>query len=216
LKDFLLELSVFRVYRWSHLDFLISSSDELSKSVKKLGWGRDDLSDELLNTNLVESISKSVFFRIYPAIRRLLFRYRYRTTQKQSEAHKRAADFLSASGTSSNFTGSDKSMVLVECLWHYSEYLRLTRKNNLSNTLEHYAKTLFQDRHGVNNNSNPEVARVVAEGLLQDYEFQESIDKTAFDRVMQIVKGVANTKGKNKRGTVNRGINKNTRRKRRR
>lgn len=124
LKKIILKLSVYRLFTISHLEKIVSKNPELEKALERLGWSVEKhLWANLGRSHLIDQSLREPWKRIYPSIRRLLFRYQCASSETQMAAHVQAEKFYQ----DWNIPGlSEQSAVLVERLWHQAEYLRLS------------------------------------------------------------------------------------------
>jgi hypothetical protein len=134
----------------------------------------DPLWDILERTALLTRPQNELWEQIHPPIRRLLFRFYYDTATHAAEAHQRAAEFLDQ--WTSQQSGGDRMVGIVERLWHEAEWLRYADMNpqeteeRLSTLARGHARDLRSSGWGAG-----ELRRFVVERLEADEEFQQAV-----------------------------------------
>lgn len=187
LERTLLGLSSYRCFTEKYLHKLIEENHGLTAELRQADWGLKDLWDALRNTYLVEP-SPDIMRKLYPAVRRLLFRYKYSTRIKQVEAHQGAIDFYDK--TQMDLVGTDKAIILIERLWHQAEYQRLANPNPGLTSLFVFAWDLFKNGIQPNHHTDRDLAVLIDERLNNDTELQESlaeIDRNLFGDIVSTV-----------------------------
>lgn len=115
LDDTLKALAPYRLITQSHLKFQYDGNDELRSSVASAGWNMEDLWGALNKTSLLEP-RNSLWRVISPPIRRVLYRYYYRTHVVQLAAHQQAKQCYQR--WTVNEAGTEQVEMMKECLWH--------------------------------------------------------------------------------------------------
>ena len=188
IKIVLLKLSPYRWISESHLEKIINADNKLSTNLKKQKWETRDLWNILSQTYLIRP-SDTIWHEMYPGIRRVLFRYHYDTKLKQKRAHERAYKFFGEWWK--DISGTDRSLYLIENLWHFVESKRLSsRINGKSKDILKHAAELFTGALKPNHNTVGDLAKFVVSRMQDDIEFQLSImelDTKLFEKILTII-----------------------------
>jgi ABC-type transporter Mla subunit MlaD len=154
---------------------------------QNLLWTREQLWNALRKTYLLEP-SQDIWVRLYPAVRRLLFRCQYPSRGKQAEAHRRVAEYYRRSPM--DLSGTDKAVVLIERLWHQAECQRLDRADSAPENLLDFARELFTRGIQSNHHTDRDLAVLIEERLHEDHELQQAlaeIQRGLFAEIVAIV-----------------------------
>ncbi|MBZ0285037.1 MAG: toll/interleukin-1 receptor domain-containing protein [Anaerolineae bacterium] len=145
LRELLMYLSSFRIFSPPHIKYILENGANipaLQSILGELNWSEYDLWSNLKRTYLTEPVPQIYPSRIYVPIRRLLFRYNFRSQEAQINIHHQASEFYK--DWWSHETSEDIIVYLfVEYLWHYSEYLRLSANPDLVSNYLIKAKSEF-------------------------------------------------------------------------
>jgi hypothetical protein len=136
-------LASYRLFTVSHLDHHVSSDTQLSVILQDVGWPVHELWRALGRTALVSQPLHEPWQRIFPAVRRLLFRYYYSTSDQQVTAHRTACEFYERWGKDRP-AGGEQGAMLVESLWHEAERLKLEQPSTMDLDLTGYARERSQ------------------------------------------------------------------------
>jgi TIR domain-containing protein len=140
LEQALRVLVPYRIFTTAHLHHHAAPGGALHEVLGTLGWSAEDLWAAVSSTDLLYRPLKEPWQAIYAPIRRLLCRYWYSSDDRLAEAHLAAAEFVRR--WANEEMGRDQSVVLVECLWHESQVLRLDRTVNAAETFTVLASEL--------------------------------------------------------------------------
>ena len=132
-------LSPYRFFTQSHLSRL-TESGELPGALFRLGWSIEDLWAAVSGTDLLFRPQREPWLEMYAPIRRLLCRHWYPSEASRGQANREACVFLRPFAIGQS--GSDQSVVLVECLWHEAQALILERSAELEERLIVLAREL--------------------------------------------------------------------------
>lgn len=185
LEKALLGLSIYRVFSISFLDKIID--EDLASRMDALGWKREDLWRRLLDTSAIDNATPDIWKKTYLAIRRLLFRYKYDRNEHQVVAHRDAGRFYD--GFWSQFTGTDKAIVLVEHLWHQVEQERLSRLDGAGDRLVEFAQNLFRSAIESNHHTKQELSEYLLKRIADDTELinaLQEINPNLFEKIIQV------------------------------
>lgn len=133
-------LTPYRLFTRSHLHAHLDTDGEFKDSLDAAGWDMPDLWQAIRHTTLLRRAQNEPWEMIHPAIRRLLFRYFYRSPEERAAAHDGARGFVEM--WSGQLTGSDQIVGLVECLWHEASALRLVNPSEIEQKLSESARKL--------------------------------------------------------------------------
>lgn len=165
-------LSVFRIYTVSHLVDLVTNEERLAPAFAAVGWSHDGLWEAVRRGAAHSQRSDDeIWGEIEPAIRRLLFRFRYRTDAERLAAHARALTFYQ--GWAKDWgAGREQQVVLVECLWHAASRLMIEKPAELPELLPLMAIEITA-AHGTSPMYRPSEMRAATGNRLNaDGEFQ--------------------------------------------
>ena len=140
LEQALRVLVPYRIFTTAHLHHHAEPGGALHDVLQTLRWSAEDLWAAISGTDLLYRPLKEPWQAIYAPIRRLLCRYWYSSDDRLAEAHLAAARFVR--WWANEEMGRDQSVVLVECLWHESQVLRLNRATNAAETFTELASEL--------------------------------------------------------------------------
>lgn len=159
----------YRLVTQSHLKFHYDDDQALRDAVSAAGWKLRDLWAALNSNSLLEPRS-GLWRVINPPIRRVLYRYYYRSDDERITAHEEAKWCYQR--WTVNEAGSEQVTMMKECLWHELCRQLLQQPSELRQALPEaagqYAKAFLSsglyDRR--------EFVECVHELLIEDHEFQ--------------------------------------------
>ena len=179
-------LAPYRLFTQSHLRYHRESDDEFRVAMAATGWDMAGLWAAIDGTSLLRRPLNEPWQEIHGAIRRLLYRYFYRTDEECAEVHNEAGKFVEV--WTEGQTGTELARGLVECLWHESITLSLRDQADKKQALIQTAERLSRDIHESRAYMPPELRAFAVEQMHNDEEFQEAIgDQEIFDRLIEIV-----------------------------
>jgi len=189
LKKILLKLSPYRWISESHLERILDEDSETKEFLNEISWDVRDLWNILSQTYLIRP-SETIWYEMYPSIRRLLFRYYRRNEEQQRDAHEQAYTFLGEWWQ--EVYGTDRGLYIIENLWHFVENKRLSMgqpKDKGADILKH-AQEILTGALQPNHNTIGDLAKYVTMRLEKDIEFQDSmaeINSKLFEDIMNII-----------------------------
>lgn len=176
----------YRLVTQSHLKFHYDDDQALRDAVSAAGWRLRDLWAALNSNSLLEPRS-GLWRVINPPIRRVLYRYYYRSDGDRITAHEEAKWCYQR--WTVNEAGSEQVMMMKECLWHELCRQLLQQPSELRQALPEaagqYAKAFLSsglyDRR--------EFVECVHELLIEDHEFQLTLHDHAglFQEVLSAI-----------------------------
>lgn len=191
-ENLTLKSSVFRLVARPHIRTL--SQDKAIKSVD-LQIGQYDLMDEFGKLPIVIPI-ETIWYRMHPSIRQLLFKYKYSTKQEQAEEHKNSEALYAA--WINDLAGTDRIAFLIEQIWHHVEYVRLLGKENgLANPdhhIEDFIKKLCKkEKQHINGLSYGDFVNGISRSIESDKELPaslECIQENLVERILSYLKTI--------------------------
>ena len=177
LEQALLFLVPYRLFTQSHLRYHFDSDHVFADAVQAAGWSMGDLWRALSGTALLQRPLDEPWQEIHPAIRRLLYRYYYKSDEQRADAHRGAQKFVEV--WADKQSGKEQVIGLVEGLWHEASFLRLTRSAEMASTLSESARKLSQALRPSAAYTAAELRTYAANRITQDEEFQEAVDNIA-------------------------------------
>jgi TIR domain len=170
-------LAPYRLFTRSHLTYHSDHDGLLRRAMDAAGWGVEDLWEAISGTALLVRPLDELWQVIYPAIRRLLYRYYYVSREEQAGAHREARKFMEA--WSDQQYGKEQAVGLVECLWHEASEVQLVRPTHVKNELMESAAQLSRAIRSSSAYSVREVRRYAAARLQNDEELQRTAGRPA-------------------------------------
>ncbi|HWO63015.1 MAG TPA: TIR domain-containing protein [Umezawaea sp.] len=135
-------LVVYRVFTRSHLNSRLETDEQFGREIRQAGWSVDGLWEAVSNTSLIEQ-NTDLWRCVNPPIRRLLYRYYYRTDGDRATANADAQRFYR--GWIEKAAGLEQPKVMLECLWHETSRLLAERPHSLGDTLPGLAAQLASE-----------------------------------------------------------------------
>jgi hypothetical protein len=176
----------YRLITQSHLKFHYDTDEPLRDTVAAAGWTMRELWTALNSTSLLDP-RMGLWRVINPPIRRVLYRYYYRSDAERVTAHEEAKWCYQR--WTVNEAGSEQVMMMKECLWHELCRQLLQQPSELRQALPEaagqYAKAFLSsglyDRR--------EFVECVHELLIEDHEFQLTLHDHAglFQEVLSAI-----------------------------
>jgi len=180
-------LAPYRLFTQSHLQHHLKQDPGLSTTLAAMGWSVTDLWRAISGTALLTKPLDEPWQEIYGAIRRLFYRYYYRSSYERAAAHREAGEFVAdwAAGQ----VGKEQVIGLVECLWHQAAALRLSSPAEMPQELARSAQRLSQGLHVSSAYTLDELRDYAAERMRNDDELQHTVSNVSglFNRLIQLV-----------------------------
>ena len=167
----------YRLFTRSHLTYHNDRDDALQRAMADAEWSIEDLWKAISGTALLVRPLNEPWQEIYPAIRRLLYRYYYESDESQTDAHREARKFMEA--WAEQQYGKEQVIGLVECLWHEAAQLRLSRPARIKQELTESAGKLSKALKPSVAYTVEELRSYAAERLQCDEEFQHAASRPA-------------------------------------
>ena len=190
LQKILLKLSAYRWLSESHLGMLLETENNLDELLKKSKWDVRDLWNALSHSYLIRP-SRTIWHRMSPAVRRLLFRYQYPEPEQQRMAHEKASQFLGEWWQ--EISGTDRSLYLIESLWHFVESKRLSEEEVGQKDILDYTRVMFSEALEPNHNTIGDLATYITARLNDDEELQYSLNNIhpeLFEQILKIIEDI--------------------------
>jgi hypothetical protein len=147
----------------------------------------EDLWKAISNTALLSQPLNEPWQEIHSAIRRLLYRYHYKSEEERAEAHSAARRFVEV--WADRQVGTEQVVGLVECLWHEASALRLTESSRVEEALSESARKLSQALTPSSAYTVEELRGYAAARMRNDEEFGEALRDfpSLFNRLIAII-----------------------------
>jgi hypothetical protein len=180
-------LVVYRLFTQSHLKKYVERDPEFQEALNASGKDLDGLWTELSQTALLKLPSDDIWRVIHPPIRRLLYRYYYRTDDERIEAHSAAREFYEA--WTERDAGMEQPVMLVECLWHEVTLRAVRGDRDIPGVLPDIAATLAGEFAKSPMYGQVEFTDYVRRRLTKDEEFQSMLQEHEglFEEVVESV-----------------------------
>lgn len=179
-------LAPYRLFTQSHLRHHRESDADFRSAMAATGWDLADLWAAISATSLLRRPLDEPWQEIHGAIRRLLYRYFYRTDEECASAHNEARKFVEV--WTEGQIGTEQALGLVECLWHESITLGIRRSAEKRQRLIDTAGKLSLEIHETNAYMPPELRAFAVDRMQNDEEFQVAIGgQEIFNRLVEIV-----------------------------
>ena len=170
-------LAPYRLFTRFHLAYHNDLDSALQGAITDAGWVIEDLWKAISRTALLVQPLDEPWQEIYPAIRRLLYRFYYNSPETQIAAHLEARKLMEA--WAGEQYGKEQAVGLVECLWHEAGQLRLNKPAALKERLMQSAANLSTGIRSSNAYTLAEIREYACGRLLKDEEFRQSSGLTA-------------------------------------
>jgi TIR domain len=181
-------LAPYRFFTQSHLRYLIEADPGLNSALEDLHWSMADLWRAISATALLARPLDEPWQELYPAIRRLLYRYFYRSIEDRVAVHRDAGKFVEV--WADRQSGKEQVIGLVECLWHEAMALNLTTgPKEVEAVLSESAVKLCDGLRPSSAYTTDELRSYAASRMKDDEEFQDAVRrvKGLFPRLVAIV-----------------------------
>lgn len=187
LKEAISRLCLYRRFVTRYVGHLLQDNTNVNNILHKLSWEIDDLHKVLKRTYVFEPTSALDLWTVfYPEVRRLLFRYFYATSEQQVEAHQNAGEFYRDRWF--EWDNTDRAIVLLEYLWHQTEYFRLIRVDRAEGDIKKIAKVLFNAGVKSEQAAPLEIAGMIRLRMLEDKEFRNTAYQISPELLDQLLK----------------------------
>jgi len=187
LEQALKVLVLFRFLTQSHLRHYVDSEGTLRRVFEPLRWTVEEFWEIVSNTDLLSRPAREPWEEIYEPIRRLLCRHWYPSERELAKAHHHAGDFIQS--WLSGQLGIEQAVIMVECLWHQSQILTLSRSVNMDRTLIRLARDLSASFVPSSIHSQEDLRQYAVDRMREDAELAEAVDSVdgLFGRLIDAV-----------------------------
>ncbi len=166
-------LTPYRFFTHSHLRYHLEADAELRAALAAAGWELADLWQAISRTALLRRPLNEPWKEIHGAIRRLLYRYFYRSDEERVAAHIEARKFVEI--WANQQSGTEQVVGLVECLWHEAVALGLREPAGLEQHLTESARALSKGLRETSITVS-ELREYAADLMRDDSELEEAIN----------------------------------------
>jgi len=173
LKKALWAVVPYRFFTLSHLHHHLDTDDDFQRGMEYLRWHPEDLWTVISGTALLKRPLHEPWQKLHDAIRRILYKHFYSTTEERIASHREAHAFMKI--WADKQTGTEQLMGIVECLWHEAEVLRMEKSSETAAVLMESARKLAQALQSSSAYTIRELQASTIERMQVDKEFQDSI-----------------------------------------
>ena len=146
------DLAPYRLFTMSHLRHCVGLDEEFQHLISAADWFVEDLWQAMGRTALVSQPAHDPWYRVFPAIQRIVFRYFLPDPVRQAHAHEDARNFYEL-WQKDRSAGSEQGTIFVESLWHEAARLVTVEPGMFGAELPAYARrrsetlntSLFED-----------------------------------------------------------------------
>ena len=163
----------YRLFTQTHVRHHVMSDPGFADALGGLDWSVEDVWRVINRSALLRRPLDEPWQEIYPAIRRLLFRYFYPSDYARALAHGEARKFVEV--WSESQVGKEQAMGLLESLWHEACALRLSRATDMEARLSDLARGLSLTLRDSSAYAATELRAFAADRMRDDDEFQQVI-----------------------------------------
>lgn len=180
-------LAPYRFFTLSHLTYFLGSDPGFAGAVAQAGWTAQDLLQAISDTALLEEPLNEPWQELHPSIRRLLYRYYFKSAEQRVAAHRDALDFVRI--WSGRQSGREQVIGLVEALWHQAVMLSLSEPAQVESSLAESARKLAGQLAHSESFTAAELRRYAVRRMRDDGELQQATSGVngLFDRLVAIV-----------------------------
>lgn len=164
----------YRLFTQSHLRHHVGSDRNFAEALQGLHWSVEDMWGAISGSALLRRPLDEPWQEIYPAIRRLLFRYCYQSDDARALTHGEARKFVEV--WSESQAGKEQVMGVLESLWHEACALRLSRASDMEEQLNDSARKLSLSLRESPAYTPAELRAFAAGRMREDDEFQQAVD----------------------------------------
>jgi cellulose biosynthesis protein BcsQ len=168
-------LAPYRFFTQSHVRYRLENDSSFRDMINYLGWSLEDLWNAISEAALLMHPLDEPWHEIHPAIRRLLYRYFYKTPEERALAHQSALKFVKVWGLRQ--FGKEQIVGLVECLWHEAMALSEGHMRDFEQRLTASAVSLSLDLKPSPLYTIHEVRNYASERIRNDDELSAVLDQ---------------------------------------
>jgi hypothetical protein len=181
-------LAPYRLFTMSHLRNHSESDPVFKAALAALNWPVEKMWAAVSASAVLRRPQYEPWQEIYPAIRRLLYRYFYPAGEMRAASHHEARKFVEI--WADRQRGKEQVIGLLESVWHEACELQLTQAAEMEERLSDSARKLSQDLRSSEAYTVPELRVFAADRMRNDAEFQRVLDdhRRLFARLASIVR----------------------------
>jgi hypothetical protein len=175
----------YRLFTQSHLRHYEDTNANFKATLDAANWSITDLWAAISATTLLKRPSNEPWKEVHSAIRRLLYRYFYRSEEDRAAVHGGARQFMAM--WSDKQVGTEQCIGLVECLWHEANQFL----GNLSEMEEKLTKSAAMLSSALGESTAytlDELRTFAAERMRDDVELGELVGDGLLNRLIEIVR----------------------------
>jgi hypothetical protein len=180
-------LAPYRLFTRSHLRHHLDIDRDFRYELDSADLNMQDLWEDINGTALLKRPLNEPWQEIHSAIRRLLYRYFYRTDNQRANAQNEAREFVEV--WAERQAGTDQVVAMVECLWHEAAALALSNPADMEQRLTASARTLSRALQQSPAFALSDLRAFAVQRMRNDEELQEAVGKIdgLFGRLAEIV-----------------------------
>jgi hypothetical protein len=179
-------LAPYRIFTHAHLHHHLEADPGFRTALNAAGWDMPDLWAAINDTALLRRPLNEPWQEIHAAIRRLLYRYFYKTAEHRIQAHNEARKFVEI--WTEGQIGTEQGVGLVECLWHEATALGLSKSAEKGHRLAESARKLSLEIRQSPAYTSPELRDFAALRMGRDEELQEAVgNDRLFEQLVAMV-----------------------------
>ncbi|HEY1964993.1 MAG TPA: toll/interleukin-1 receptor domain-containing protein [Acidobacteriaceae bacterium] len=175
----------YRLFTQSHLRHYKDTNGRFDDALDAAKWSITDLWAAISATTLLKRPSNELWKEVHPAIRRLLYRYFYRSKEDRAAVHGEARQFMAL--WSDKQVGTEQCVGLVECLWHEANQF-LSDPLQMEEKLAKSARSLSSALSESTAYVLDELRAFATNRMRDDVELGELIGDRLLNRLIEIVR----------------------------
>ena len=177
----------YRLFTQSHLRYHMDADTKFAALLARSDLSADRLWEAISGTALLHRPLDEAWQEVQHAIRRLLFRYFYKSDEERALAHERARKF--AEIWFDGQSGTEQVIGLVEGLWHEAAALAYSRALDMEELLSRSASSLAESLKPSPLYTESELRQAAARRMRDNEEFQDTLADVPglFDKLVRIV-----------------------------
>ncbi len=186
-------LAPYRIFTQSHLRHYLDTDQSFADALRDAEWSIEDLWQAISGTALLRRPLDEPWQELHAAIRRLLYRYYFKSDTQRAAAHREASEFVRV--WSDRQPGKEQVIGLVEALWHEAVALSLDEHARMEESLTESARKLSHALADSSAYSVSELRAYAADRMRNDEELQASLSPVngLFDRLVAIIETAADS-----------------------
>lgn len=181
-------LAPYRFFTMSHLTHCLGSDPAFAELVRQANWSPQDLLQAISDTALLEQPVNEPWKELHASVRRLLYRFYFRSDEQRVAAHRDAMEFVQI--WSARQSGREVVIGLIEALWHEAAMLSVSQPAELENSLTDSARKLADELAHSSSFTAAELREYAVGRMHNDDELRQATSSVPglFDRLVALVR----------------------------